>query len=135
MPHLKELAWKRIEKHLVAEKALEELICLSGGLLRDLVKYMQDACKEAIRNNSLMIDQTVVRKVKAKHVNDYYRLFDFQKYGDAVRVLQDSGARPSDELLTPLLTNLFILEYRWGEGLWFDAHPCLKEVLQRWNQR
>ncbi|MBF0476916.1 MAG: AAA family ATPase [Deltaproteobacteria bacterium] len=126
VPHLRTLVWRRIDKSLVTEDALETLIKLSGGLLRDLISYLQDACKVAILDKSPVIDPAVAKRVKARHVNEYYRLFDAPVYEEAVRSFLDAGKRIPNTLLTSLLNELFILEYRWCDDLWYDAHPCLK---------
>ncbi|MBF0495179.1 MAG: hypothetical protein HQK58_01175 [Deltaproteobacteria bacterium] len=134
--YLKELVWKRIEKHLVAEKALEELIKLSGGVLRDLISYMQDACKEAIRDNSSIIEQDVVSRVKAKVKADYvkkYNRLDPHTHDKALEDVWRTKKRPPNALLDTLLHDSHVLEYRQsGSHTWYDAHPCLKEVL-KWD--
>jgi hypothetical protein len=29
-----------------------------------------------------------------------------------------------------LLRYLFVLEYRYGKKLWYDAHPCMRKALE-----
>ncbi len=74
---LERLILKRIDQQYITEEALKEMILSSGGLLRDLVQFMQDACAEALVDDSTVIDKDVAEAVINETVNDYYRLFDF----------------------------------------------------------
>ena len=140
---LKRLILKRIDQQYITEEALKEMIIASGGLLRDLIKFMQDACAEALIiaeemidkqghiNDSKVIDKEVAEVVTNETVNDYYRLFDFPNYADEVQKIASDLQKQEleNEKLIYLLQNLFILEYRLKRKLWYDAHPCLKRVL------
>ena len=128
---LERLILKRIDQQYITEEALKEMILSSGGLLRDLVQFMQDACAEALVDDSTVIDKDVAEAVINETVNDYYRLFDFPNYADEVQKIASGLQRQEleNEKLIYLLQNLFILEYRFERKLWYDAHPCLKRVL------
>ncbi|MEA5536222.1 P-loop NTPase fold protein [Crocosphaera sp. XPORK-15E] len=128
---LEKLVLKRISEQYIEEEALKEMILSSGGLLRDLIKFMQDACKEAIVSESMIIDQNIAEKVINKTANQYKRLFDFPNYREYIEKIADKSQRDEIEniKLIYLLKYLFILEYRFEDDLWYDVHPCLKKVL------
>ena len=129
LEQLKKVIFKRIDEQLVSERALKMLVDMSGGLLRDLIKFMQKACKIAVMNEADRIDEGIAQQVIDGHVNDYLRLFDLP-YEDKVKeVIQGKEIRKDD--LIYLLRYLFVLEYRSEGKLWFDAHPCLREALNR----
>ena len=58
---------RRIESNLVKLEAGNYLIDNSGGLLRDLVKFMQDACKLAIVEDKEVIDLEIAKQVVSKY--------------------------------------------------------------------
>ena len=128
---LEKLILKRIDKRYIADDALEEIITSSGGLLRDLISLMQDACKEAFTINSAIIDKNIAEDIISDKVNDYYRLFDSTKYSQDIKEIINTlnKNKIDDEKLIYLLKNLFVLEYRLKRNLWYDAHPCLKKAL------
>ena len=132
LEQLKKVVFKRIDERLVSERALKMLVDMSGGLLRDLIKFMQDACKIAVMNEADRIDETIAQHAIDEHVNDYFRLFDYLKYQRNVREVCE-GKDIGKEDLIYLLRYLFVLEYRSQEkdNIWFDAHPCLKAALSR----
>jgi hypothetical protein len=53
---LKKLVLKRIDGRRISDGALKYLIDHSGGLLRDLIKFMQDACKIVLDRGLPIID-------------------------------------------------------------------------------
>lgn len=128
---LKKLINHRISSNLVKSDVYEYLIENSGGLLRDLVQFMQDACNLAIVEEKDIIDLEMAEKVVAKYVNDYYRRFDFQKYKEAIKKISTTKEKDGNENLVYFLRYLFALEYRLNEELWYDVHPCLKIALAR----
>ncbi|WP_372366319.1 P-loop NTPase fold protein [Candidatus Uabimicrobium sp. HlEnr_7] len=128
---LKTLILKRIDKNLIDEEALKHLIYSSGGLLRDLVKFMQDACLKAFRKDVQKIDKEITVGIINKHVNDYSRIFDFDQYQSKIETIHKTRAKDIDhDSLIYLLHYLFILEYRSQEILWYGVHPCLEKALQ-----
>ena len=128
---LKRLVYMRIDENIITETALKSLVDKSGGLLRDLIKFMQDACMMAIKTKSEIIDNTVSEQVINSLKIDYYRLFDFPKYEDKVKeIMHNRDIKIDNEILMYLLRYLFVLEYRHKDKLWYDAHPCLKDVIK-----
>jgi DNA polymerase III delta prime subunit len=132
---LKKVVLKRIEPKYIAEDALKYLVDHSGGLLRDLIKFCQDACKLAFLeevekiNSSKQIPQRVVQD----KVNDYKANFDFPEYAKAVQAIKQKQTRTGikNEHLHYLLRYLFVLEYgRRGVESWYAPHPCLEVLLQ-----
>jgi len=126
---LAKLILRRIDKSLIAEEAMQYLIDMSGGLLRDVVKFMQDACKLAIVDKSLRIEPATVGNAINAHINDYYRVFDFPKYIEKVQYIAETKKTIDNETLVYLLRYLFVLEYRHNQELWYDVHPCLNKAL------
>ncbi len=128
---LEKLVLQRIDQRYITEEALKEMILFSGGLLRDLIKFMQDACKEAIVNDSTIIDKDIAEQVINETSNHYKRLFDFPNYREDAKKIASESQR--DEVkskdLIYMLQYLFVLEYRFENELWYDVHPCLKKVL------
>jgi predicted ATP-binding protein involved in virulence len=130
---LKKLVLKRIDKELISGEALQSLIDHSGGLLRDLIQFMQDACKIVSDKNLAIIDNEIAQTVIQYKTNEYGRLFDFPRYENEVRKIIDTHNKSAIEntTLVYLLRYLLILEYgRPGEQSWYDAHPCLKRLLR-----
>lgn len=128
---LEKLVLKRISNEYIEPEALKEMILYSGGLLRDLIKFMQDACKEAIVNEVNKIDKNIAEKIINKTANQYKRLFDFPNYREDVEKLASESQRNEidSKKLIYLLKYLFVLEYRFEDDLWYDVHPCLEKVL------
>ena len=128
---LEKLVLQRIDQRYIDEVALQDMILASGGLLRDLIKFMQDACKKAIVNNATIIDKDTAEQIINETSNHYKRLFDFPNYREDVMKISSNSQRDKIENkdLIYLLKYLFVLEYRFKDELWYDVHPCLKKVL------
>jgi ABC-type lipoprotein export system ATPase subunit len=128
------LILRRIDEGLITEEAMRYLIDMSGGLLRDLVKFMQDACKLAIVEKSAKIEQNTVESAINAHINDYRRVFDFPNYAEKVQHIAKTKKMIDNKTLVYLLRYLFVLEYRQGDKLWYDVHPCLNKALGKKEQ-
>jgi Cdc6-like AAA superfamily ATPase len=122
---------KRINHNLIKPEALNHFIDSSGGLLRDLVQFMQDACNLAIVEEKDVIDFEIARQVVGKFVNGYYQRFDVEKYKDAIEKISNTKEKDGNEKLVYFLRYLFALEYQLNGELWYDVHPCLKMALDR----
>jgi hypothetical protein len=131
---LKELVLKRIRPNLTEDHAIKEIIDKSGGVVRHLVKFMQDACHIAITQEKEKIDNQVAKGVVQEKINEYNRIFDFVKYKESVDriMLRKSKNRIPISDVIYLLRHRFVLEYgEYGGETWFDAHPCLKACLKK----
>lgn len=128
---LEKLVLKRIDARYITKESLTKIIIASGGLLRDLIRFMQDACAEAMFNDSEIINEDIATLVINEAENEYYRLFDFPKYLEEVKKLTGESSREKleNEKLIELLHNLFVLEYRFKGKLWYEPHPCLNKVI------
>ncbi|MDM8554307.1 AAA family ATPase [Desulfococcaceae bacterium HSG7] len=133
MEILKKLVLKRIDEKQVSDEAMKYLIDKSGGLLRDLIHFMQDACKKVIDKEKLEINNEIVKKVVQDKINEYNRIFDFPGYKDKVKqIIQTKNKETiANEDVIYLLRYLFVMEYgSAGNKSWYDAHPCLKACFE-----
>jgi len=133
MTILKKLVLKRIEPTYISDEAMKDLIDKSGGLLRDLIQFMQDACKIVIDQESSVINAAIVKKVIQNKINEYNRIFNFPEYKEIVRQIIQTKNKEAilNEDVIYLLRYLFVMEYgSSGEQSWYDAHPCLKACFE-----
>lgn len=134
---LADLALGRIEGELVHPEALRELTEKSGGLVRDLMKFMKDACKIAVNTETGVIDETVAERVINMKIGEFDRFFDFPKYGREIGKILKTRFRNDvvGEDMVHLLRYNFVLKYgHEDEQSWYDVHPCLKECVTRKNK-
>ncbi|MCP4349950.1 MAG: AAA family ATPase [Desulfobacterales bacterium] len=129
---LEKVILRRIDEKLVDKDAMKYVIDKSGGLLRDTMKFMQEACSLAIVDKFDVISTEIAESAVNKYINDYYRLFDFSIYAEKVRYIVGTRQKVDNKTLVYLLRHLFVLEYRHGrhgKDIWYDAHPCMKNAL------
>lgn len=124
-----EIVYKRADRELIARGALEKLTEMSGGLVRDMIVFMRNACKLAVKNNSPVIDEETAAKVVNMKISEFDRFFDFPERGPQLEKIIETKFR--DEIVNDhmihFLRHNFVLKYgREEEQSWYDAHPCLK---------
>lgn len=124
---LREVVTRRVAAEAFAGSALEEVISLSGGLLRDLIRLVRDAALIALTEGKPTITSGMTRQVAAEVGNDYRRLLAPEHY-DALKKAQQSKQISSDESTRQLLENLSLLEYR-NTVTWCDVHPIVRTLL------
>jgi len=120
------------------EEALVFLIGRSGGVLRDLNTLIRTCCKIAFREKTQHAQYHIDEKTAGAAVTDMaetcMRFLDFEEYGEAVKkiIRSKSVKGTGSKTLGYLLKYRFVLEYGGeDEPLRFDAHPWLKEALNR----
>jgi hypothetical protein len=124
-----EMVCKRIDKDFVSPEALSYLVEMSGGLLRDLVHFMNDACKFALLAKESLVTEDIAKTVIERKVNALDRVFDSFKYKEILFNMERDRHNISKDHLVYLLHNLFAFEYREGTDVWYMIHPCLKQAL------
>ncbi len=126
---LKEAIIKRAEEHLFTEDAIKEAIQLSGGLMQELIRLIQDAALEAIVNKKEQIDVVGIHKAAAKSRRSYQRLLNPDQYNVLRRINEDEEKKAiNEEVFRACLHNLSLLEYQ-NDEVWVDVHPIVKPLL------
>jgi DNA polymerase III delta prime subunit len=124
---LKEVITRRVPETLFAADALEKVIQLSGGLMRNLIRFVRDAALIAITENASAIRPEMVEEVAAEAGNGYRRLLLPEHYDALIKAHATKQIIPN-ETVRQLLENLSLLEYRNSEN-WCDVQPVVQRLL------
>jgi hypothetical protein len=129
---------KRIPDALIEPQIKREIVLLSGGVLREMMRLAQECCRECMFEldmNPERVDVTInsaILKEAAKNLRiEYARPLG----SNLLDLLAKTYARfsppdaKSDEFLE-LLHGLYVLEYE-NEELWYDLHPLVVDLLRR----
>lgn len=122
-----EIINRRAPLELVEKDALEYIIRMSGGLVRELIRIIRDSSIRAITKGKNKIDKEIAITV----VNDIKNLYRGQISEEDYKTLEKiykSKELKRDEGLVRLLHNLSVLEYR-NETDWCDVNPIVKSLL------
>jgi hypothetical protein len=137
---MRDMVARRMDLQMIAPEALEFLIEMSGGVMREMTTLMQLACNEARVTGRDRIDLSVARTAVATIRNEYQRSLRTEHYQQLRQVHQDKqvreihrtqrqpGEEESELALLELLHNLSILEY-CNEDSWWDVHPIVQSLL------
>jgi hypothetical protein len=112
---------------VIVPQALDHVIDMSGGVMRDLIRLVREATVKAELAGQRQIDleiagQTVlsVRRDYKASLNVVYR----QELAEVLRSHEVTGSEKCDELL---LGN-YVLSYV-NDGIWFDVHSVILPLL------
>ena len=129
---------KRIDDDLIEPETLRQLVLLSGGVLRELIRLGRECCREcmveldlASNNPSVTINADIL-SIAVKNIrNQYARSLGsklYQLLGEIYNQFAPPDARDPDFL--ELLHGLYVLEYE-NDDLWYDLHPLITDLLRR----
>jgi energy-coupling factor transporter ATP-binding protein EcfA2 len=135
---LRSVLAKRIEADLIEPETMQQIVLLSGGVLREMVRLGQECCRECLlelRLNPNILDIKINGEILAEAVkslrNQYARPLGTDLYGLLVETYKAfSPPDASDEKFLELLHGLYVLEYE-NDDLWYDLHPLVTDLLQR----
>lgn len=129
---LKEIVFKRAEKELFDEDALEFMVMKSGGAIRDLFQMIKDAALETLMDGK---DKITMQEAKSAYrilKSEYERLIRTQ---EDVRSLSQIYKQPkplvTDESMMTLMLRGLVLEYngeRWCD--WCGIHSTIEDFLK-----
>lgn len=135
---LLEVLKKRIDPDLIEPDTMQQLVLLSGGVLRELVRLGQECCRECMlelelapENAELKINANILAAAVKTLRNQFARSLGSQFYELLAKTYQDftpPDARSSEFL--ELLHGLYVLEYE-NDDLWYDLHPLVTDLLRR----
>jgi AAA ATPase domain len=131
---------KRIDLDLFEPEALQQVITYSGGVLREIIRIVQQCCRICLRElrslpedsdvSNLKISLQVVEEAANKLRLQMSRPLGKVDYEILQAVYQNYAPNdPRDHEFLGLLKGLQILEYRNARE-WHDVHPVLWELIQ-----
>ena len=137
---LEKLLAKRIDLELFEPDALQKVIAYSGGVLREVIRIVQQSCRICLRQlrslpedadvSNLKISLTVVEEAANNLRLQMSRPLGKVDYEILKTVYQNYAPDdPRDSEFLGLLKGLPILEYRNARE-WHDVHPLLWQLIQ-----
>lgn len=131
---LLEVLRRRVDPDLLPEMIWLSLVRASGGVIRDLIELARKAVEEAYLEGRDIVGQAEVDAAIAH----FARALALGLDGMAISTLRSVQAtrqvRAFDEQTLRLLKNRQILEHRNASGSYFEPHPTLESLLQRWAE-
>jgi hypothetical protein len=131
---LLEVLRRRADPDLLPETVWLALVMASGGVLRDLIELARSAVEEAYLEGR---DTVGPQDVEAT-IAHFARALALGMDGTAISTLRSvqttRQVRAFDEPTLRLLKNRQILEHRDASGSYFEPHPALGSMLQRWAE-
>lgn len=127
--NLKTIIEKRTSLDLFEPDALDHIIKESGGVIREMVRIIQDSATEGIIKGKNKIDLESVNAVIREMTNTYRKQLSEEDYDILKEIVNGKKDVRRDEKLVGLLHNLSVLEYR-NEEVWCDVNPIIKQFLE-----
>ena len=110
-------------------ECVELFIDASGGVLRDLIRFVRDAIRSALMSEKPRIDLPIAREA----INDFAKLLSpsltTKRIKELQKVRETGNAESDDEHVRDLLRYGFILPYTNGTT-WFEPHPVLRGMRE-----
>ncbi len=126
---MREFVRRRLNLDLIAPRALDEAVRVSGGVFREMVRVMRSAILRARR--AKRVELIHVRGAETEISGEYRRLLTAEQRARLRRVRASNQLDEPDKI-APLLQILAVLEYANGEP-WCDVHPALVSLLEDTN--
>lgn len=127
----KELIYKRIDKRLIEEKALEKAIKMSGGLIRDAFTIISEAAMNADIDGLEKITLDYVMDAIKPLEDRYSKYIKIENgYDKVAEIVGNPYLQTSDEL-RELLRAEVVLEYSQSR---YFVHPIVISFLKRINR-
>jgi hypothetical protein len=123
---MREFVRRRLNPELVAPRALDEAVRVSGGVFREMARVMRSAVQRARKQGR--IETAHVYSAEAEIRGEYRRILTVEQRALLKRVHTRNRLDEPDKI-APLLQILAVLEYANGEP-WCDVHPALVELLE-----
>ena len=135
---LQRLLEKRIPEDLIEPEIKREIVLLSGGVLRELVRIAQECCRicmakidPELKDQVVKINADILEEAVKNLRNQFARTLGSNLL-ELLKTTYENFAPPnakSSEFLE-LLHSLYVLEYE-NDDLWYDLHPLVADILRR----
>ena len=124
---IKELILKRVEDTCFEESALEQLITMSGGNLRDTCYLVKNCAHVAYMRKHVAIDMACVDYTLNKYAADLFLRIDTDYYPVIKEIVAGNYMHKNNKALIELLYAGAVFEYN-GER-WVDLHPLIRRYI------
>jgi hypothetical protein len=120
----------RLMPGLLAQEAAEQLVELSGGLLKELIALARNAVLRArrVRGEKGPAQAEDVAYAARQVRNTYRGSLTEEQYRELWRI-HNGGPFVNSEVARSLLHNLSLLEYDGGDA-WWAVHPIVRPLLE-----
>jgi hypothetical protein len=123
---------KRTIESVIDADALDLIVGASGGIVRDVIRFMRDAAISAQIGKNAKIDKPLAQSVIDMQRQEMYARLSIQ-LRDALTAVVEQGSLKggaSESVEDDLLHAAYLLSYQADHGKsWFDAHPNALFVL------
>ena len=128
---MKEIVSKRVSLDMFEPDAIEYIIDMSGGVVREFIRIIRDSAVRAITRKKDLIDKDIAVEVVNGLKNIYQAQLSDEDYLVLINVHQTKDIK-RDEQLVGLLHNLSVLEYKNNRS-WCDLNPIVRAILDEKN--
>ncbi len=128
---MKQIVTKRVSLDLFTPEALEYIIDMSGGVIREYIRIIRDSAVRAIARRKTVIDKDIAVEVINGLKNSYQAQLSDEDYDVLLNIYETKDIK-RDEKLVGLLHNLSVLEYKNGRS-WCDLNPIVRSILEEKN--
>jgi GTPase SAR1 family protein len=128
---MKEIVSKRVSQELFEPDALEYILDMSGGVVREFIRIIRDSSIRALTRGKITIDKDITIDVVNGLKNIYQAQLSDSDYEVLLEVYKTKDIKRDDKLVN-LLHNLSVLEYRNGRS-WCDLNPVVRSILDEKN--
>jgi hypothetical protein len=112
---------------VLSEEALDLLITMSGGVMREFVLLMREASVSAKRGGKPSIQLEEARKAVYFRRRQFAMGLRKPEY-DELESFLEAGRPTETEVFNRLVENLYILVYA-QENIWYDVHPNVLPLI------
>jgi hypothetical protein len=128
---MKEIVSKRVSQELFEPDALEYILDMSGGVVREFIRIIRDSSIRALTRGKITIDKDIAIDVANGLKNLYQAQLSDSDYNVLLEVYKTKDIK-RDEKHVDLLNNLCVLEYRNGRS-WCDLNPVVRSIMDEKN--
>jgi hypothetical protein len=116
---------------ILADEQLARLTQMSGGVIRDFVRMVSEACGAAARQAKRSLDGDCVEHGTAELAQSMGARARQESIRDVLRRVATEHILPAADKVNvlDLLHHNLVLLYRQGRHTWYDVHPVIKEVI------
>jgi GTPase SAR1 family protein len=128
---MKEIVERRVPLDLFEPDALEYIIDMSGGVVREYIRIIRDSALRAITREKKIITKDIAIEVVNGLKNFYQAQLSDSDYDVLIDVCKTKDIKRNEQLVG-LLHNLSVLEYK-NDRSWCDVNPIVRSILEEKN--